>query len=142
MVASIDARAVTILTATTAAASYLIAKCHFERKAVTERQKQYKADQKASLAQKERRKKEGSPSGTKLEELGSDGVYLWDVERLGNYFPSEGEGIENVMSALRGAAISADHAAYNKLIGERECILANIRRKPGTAHRTSAYLRA
>jgi len=53
-------------------------------------------------------------------------VYLWDVERLGKYFPSAGK----------------SQTAYDTLVGEQECILASIRRRPGRSPATSAYLRA
>ena len=53
-------------------------------------------------------------------------MYLWDVERLGKYFPSAGK----------------SQTAYDTLVGEQECILASIRRRPGRSPATSAYLRA
>lgn len=82
--------------------------------------------------------------------LTDNDVYLWDVEHLGKYFPSEGEGIENNMAALTrdksGDKVTdedlARRAQYNKLIGEHECILANIRRKPGGNEEVRAYVRA
>merc|ERR1719401_1211853 len=107
MAASIDARAVALLAGTAAAASYLVAKRQFERKAATQRQEQFKADREASLAAKEEGKKAGAPPGTKVEELGADGVYLWECERLGKYFPSAGK----------------SQAAYDTLVGDQECIL-------------------
>lgn len=76
----------------------------------------------------------------------TDGVYLWELEHLGKYFPSEGKGIENIMSALSVAGKNDSHgdsrARYNVLVGDQECILANIRRKPGKSEPTVAYIRA
>ena len=76
----------------------------------------------------------------------TDGVYLWELENLGKYFPSEGKGIENIMSALSVAGKDDKHgdsrARYNVLVGDQECILANIRRKPGKPEPTVAYIRA
>lgn len=64
---SIDAKAVALIAATTAAATYLIAKRQFESKATVERRERYEADQKVRFKQDEERKKEGKPLGTKLE---------------------------------------------------------------------------
>ncbi|KAL7542294.1 hypothetical protein ACHAXR_013395 [Thalassiosira sp. AJA248-18] len=146
MAPSIDAKAVALVAAGSAAATYLLAKRQFESKAVVERKEQYERDQKVRFAQDEERKKEGLPLGTKMENAGTSDVYLWEVERLSKYFPSEGEGIENIMSALKDAGKDDEHgdtrAKYNKLIGDHECILANIRRKPGDAVDTVGYIRA
>lgn len=85
-----------------------------------------------------------------------DSVYLWELEKLNKYFPSEGEGIENVMAALdyRRAATEifgdeeadkelSNRAKYNKLIGDHECILSHIRVKPGVSSLAlRAYVRA
>ena len=79
-------------------------------------------------------------------EFPPSGLYLWDLEKLGKYFPSEGDGINNVMFALKEDAkgdVNGDaRAKYNSLIGDHECILANIRKKPGKANATRAYVRA
>lgn len=68
------------------------------------------------------------------------------MERLDKYFPSEGEGIENIMAALSEAGKGSMHgdtrAKYNKLIGDHECILANIRRSPNKMEEVTAYIRA
>eukprot|EP00571_Detonula_confervacea_P013653 CAMPEP_0172310932 /NCGR_PEP_ID=MMETSP1058-20130122/13241_1 /TAXON_ID=83371 /ORGANISM="Detonula confervacea, Strain CCMP 353" /LENGTH=531 /DNA_ID=CAMNT_0013023943 /DNA_START=33 /DNA_END=1628 /DNA_ORIENTATION=- len=146
MTASIDAKAVALIAAASAAATYLIAKRQFESKAVTDRRKLYERDQKVRFEQDEKSKMEGLPPGTKVDDIKSDGVYLWEVERLSKYFPSEGEGIENIMAALseagKGHRDGDTRARYNKLIGDHECILANIRRSPGGEEKTSAYIRA
>ena len=79
-------------------------------------------------------------------EFKSDGLYLWELEKLGKYFPSEGDGIINVMFALKEDSkgdINGDaRAKYNVLVGDHECILANIRRKPGKIDVMRAYVRA
>lgn len=140
MAPSIDAKAVAVVAATSAAAAYLIAKRQFESKAKTERRKRYENDRRVRFELDEERKKDGLPSGTKLDDVTTHGIYLWEVESLGKYFPSEGEGIENVMVALSEAG---GGGKYNKLIGHHECILANIRRSPGkTDETTRAYVRA
>lgn len=147
MVGSIDPKAVAVVAAAASGvATYLFAKRQFESKAVVERRKRYELDQRVHSMQNEERKKEGLPLGSKMDDLNTGDVYLWEVERLDKYFPSQGEGIENTMSALSEAG---DHdrntisrAKYNKLIGDRECILANIRRKPGVSSETRAYIRA
>lgn len=82
--------------------------------------------------------------------INTDGVYLWEIEKLGKYFPSEGAGISNIMHALKdtgsgqGDKFAEAHAKYNALIGDHECILANIRKKPGKSGGdvTRAYVRA
>jgi len=151
MTGSIDPKAVALVAAATSAAvTYLIAKRQFENKAITERRKQYEFDQKVRSKQNEEKKEKGLPTGTKMDDIDVGDVYLWEVERLSKYFPSEGSGIENVMSALSEAGCEDDRRAkYNKLIGDHECILANIRRKPGDSSdstsestSTAAYIRA
>ncbi len=70
MAGSIDAKAVILVAATaatSAGATYLIAKRQFESKAVAARKKQYEIDQKALLEVKKERKEKGLPSGIKLE---------------------------------------------------------------------------
>ena len=70
MAGSIDAKAVILLAATaatSAAATYLIAKCQFESKAVAARKKQYEIDQKVVLEENKEREKKGLPSGIMLE---------------------------------------------------------------------------
>jgi len=77
-------------------------------------------------------------------------VYLWDLEQLGKYFKPEGVGIENKMFALareetgdvKADKEAAHRANYNKLIGINECIVANLRRKPGGNEAVRAYVRA
>ena len=64
MTASIDAKAVALIAGASAAATYLIAKRQFERKAVTERMKRYEHDQKVRFEENEERTKEGTLSFT------------------------------------------------------------------------------
>eukprot|EP00581_Thalassiosira_minuscula_P009899 CAMPEP_0183709164 /NCGR_PEP_ID=MMETSP0737-20130205/5261_1 /TAXON_ID=385413 /ORGANISM="Thalassiosira miniscula, Strain CCMP1093" /LENGTH=533 /DNA_ID=CAMNT_0025937181 /DNA_START=28 /DNA_END=1629 /DNA_ORIENTATION=+ len=145
MTSGIDSKAVA-LAAGASALTYIIAKKQFEKKSVAERREKYEMDQEIRTIQNEMRKAEGLPTGTKLEGVGTGGVYLWEVERLSKYFPSEGEGIENIMAALNDAGEGDKHskvrAKYNKLISDNECILANIRKAPGKSDETRAYIRA
>ncbi|KAL7428475.1 hypothetical protein ACHAXH_001374 [Discostella pseudostelligera] len=138
--------AVVATAAATAAATYLLTKRQFENNVAAERREKYAADRKEHIQVDEERKIKSLPSGTKLSDVETDGVYLWELENLGKYFPSEGKGIENIMSALSVAGKDDKHgdsrARYNVLVGDQECILANIRRKPGQTEPTVAYIRA
>jgi 6-phosphofructokinase 1 len=109
------------------------------------------------------------PSGTLVEDVKIDQVYLWELEDLKKRFPSAD--IPNVMkfipihgdeqdasmaSTLRAAHFrrtAAQAAAvtttkqtyeqpYNKLITNHECILGEVVRKPNMASHTVAYMRA
>lgn len=133
---NIDVKAVALIAAGSAAVTYLITKHQFKKKATLERRERYEHDQKVRFAEDEERKDKGLPSGIKLDDVHPDSVYLWDVERLDKYFPSEGAGVKNIMSALAGKGMDDRRAKYNKLIGEHECILANIRRSPGKVEET------
>ena len=130
---SIDSKSTLIAGGVGAAVSYYLSKRHFDSKTVQLRKEKYERDQEERKAQNIARKESGLPNGVKLEGVQSDNVYLQDLEHLGKYFASEGEGIENVM------ALGAE---YNQFIGPRECILANIRRGPGKSTVTRAFLRA
>lgn len=83
------------------------------------------------------------PTGTKMDDVVSGGVCLWDVKRLKRYFPLEKEGLENVMAAFTTIGKKDSHvealSKYNKLIGDRGVILANTNRKPGGGGETRAY---
>ena len=67
MAPSIDAKALALVAAGSAAATYLIAKRQFEAKTVAARKERYASDQKVRFAQDEARKEKNLPSGTKLE---------------------------------------------------------------------------
>ena len=131
---SIDSKSVLIAGSISAAVTYYLSKRHFENKTIQLRKEKYERDQKERTAQNATRQDSGLPNGVKLEGFQSDNVYLQDLEHLGKYFASEGEGIENVMVRA--------NCEYNKLIGPKECILANIRRGPGDSTVTRAFVRA
>jgi hypothetical protein len=130
---SIDGKSAIIAGGVGAAVTYYLTKRHFDNKTIQLRKEKYEHDQKERNAVNAIRQDSGLPNGVELEGIQSDAVYLQDLEHLGKYFASEGDGIENVM------ALGAE---YNKLIGPRECILANIRRGPGQSTVTRAFLRA
>jgi len=133
---SIDSKSALIAGGTAAAVTYYLSKRHFDNKTIQLRKEKYDRDQKERTAQNATRQDSGLPNGVKLEGFQSDNVYLQDLEHLGKYFASEGEGIKNLME------LGGHHAEYNKLIGPEECILANIRRGPGSTAVTRAFVRA
>ena len=117
---------------------------------------------------KKKQEQDGSPKGTLIQDVRIDEIYLWEVQHLGEFFPSEAAGLENHMhgvgsyqrytddstanyfSKLSLSTHSADESDskkthYNKLIGSHECILADLVRKPGApgvVQKTKAYCRA
>eukprot|EP00985_Skeletonema_marinoi_P015961 scaffold8430_cov122-Skeletonema_marinoi.AAC.3 len=133
---SIDSKSALIAGGTAAVVTYYLSKRHFDNKTIQLRKEKYDRDQKERTAQNATRQDSGLPNGVKLEGFQSDNVYLQDLEHLGKYFASEGEGIKNLME------LGGHHAEYNKLIGPEECILANIRRGPGSTAVTRAFVRA
>jgi len=118
--------------------------------------------QAAKLKQKKKQLDAGDPEGTLLDDVKLDRVYLWDVEKLGDRFPAEGGGkvvnrmqfgsqdvSENdLFSALKRSTSAVDdeepddETDYNKLIGNHDCIVADLVRKAGGNNWTRAYLRA
>jgi 6-phosphofructokinase 1 len=132
---SIDTKSALIAGGVGAAVTYYLTKRHFDSKTIQLRKEKYERDQKERSAENATRQGSDLPNGVELEGVQSDAVYLQDLEHLGKYFASEGEGIANVMANPMGCE-------YNKLIGPRECILANIRRGPGKSTVTRAFLRA
>jgi hypothetical protein len=109
----------------------------------------------------------GSPKGTLIQDVRIDEIYLWEVQHLGEFFPSEAAGLVNHMhgvgsyqkytddstgyfSKLSLSSHSVDESDpkkthYNKLIGSHECILSDLVRKPGApgvVQKTTAYCRA
>lgn len=121
----------------------------------------YEERQTAKLKQKEKQLAAGDPDGTLLEGVKLDRVYLWDVERLTGRFPAEGDGInrmkfgsmyvpeQNLFSSLNRSASAVKEEEpdketdYNKLIGDEDCIIADLVRKgAGGTDWTRAYLRA
>lgn len=102
----------------------------------------------------------GLPAGTLTDAMNIDQVYLWELEDLKTRFPSSGDGIENVMQvhlpstqAARRATLKASTASrqfissksgtpYNKVIGEKDAIIADPVRKPNGTTISRAYIRA
>jgi 6-phosphofructokinase 1 len=104
---------------------------------------------------KEVRNAKDLPSGRVLTDVAIEKIILWDVENLGNYFPSEGGILENTMKTggklprsplTYGMRMTSSEAvsinSYNKLISNNECILADLVRRPGQQPFTRAYVRA
>lgn len=117
---------------------------------------------------KKKQEQNGNPKGTLIQDVRIDEIYLWEVQHLGEFFPSEAAGLENHMhgvgsyqkytddstagnfSKLSMSTHSADESDskkthYNKLIGSHECILSDLVRKPGApgvVQKTKAYCRA
>jgi 6-phosphofructokinase 1 len=102
----------------------------------------------------------GEPSGTLLEHAKIDRIYLWQVQNLGERFAAQGGKILNRMHSSApsrsffesiGAQLNTTGnntteedvvTDYNKLIGEHDCILADLVRKPTSPSWCRAYLRA
>ena len=113
---------------------------------------------------KVRKQKNEPPSGSILEDVIIEKVYLWECVDLRKRFPSAM--VPNAMKIseaaptpvirsplLRRASSSVDdktkssggttiETPYNKLITDHECILADIVRKPNMPTNTVAYMRA
>jgi 6-phosphofructokinase 1 len=158
---------------TTAATTYVITKRNEERKILKEKKEIYDRELMIKNKTLEARRLAGEPmSGTLIEGVSIDRVYLWEVEDLKKRFPSSKA--PNFMKqipmpsenpyffpALRKAASSdsmpssdtttgtttttADHSHktnYNQLITNHECILGSIVRKPNQQTQSHAYVRA
>jgi 6-phosphofructokinase 1 len=147
---------------TTAAATYALTKRAEERKVLKEKKEVY--DRELMIKQKtlEARKLTGEPSGTLIESVCIDRVYLWEIEDLKkrfisskmandmknlpkmidspHYFPA----LHNQTSSISdGGDDGNNHRTnYNKLITNHECILGDIVRKPNMQTHTHAYVRA
>mmetsp|Transcript_22301 Transcript_22301/g.32916 ORF Transcript_22301/g.32916 Transcript_22301/m.32916 type:complete len:551 (+) Transcript_22301:30-1682(+) len=110
------------------------------------------------LASKEKslsaQKAHKEPSGTLIDDVVVDKVYLWEVEHLGHRFDAESTSLLNTMrtgglnprSSGIGVKMLSDpesRTEYNRLISSHECVLADLVRKPedGKTH-TRAYVRA
>lgn len=116
--------------------------------------------QAAKEKQKQKKINTDEPPGKLITDVKIDKVYLWEVEHLGERFEAEGGKIlnrmhhsssKNIFHSFRGLNFSSnsendvDHevvTAYNKLIGDHDCILADLVRKPSSNTWTRAYLRA
>jgi len=125
-------------------------------------QKRRLEEHEARIIQKETRmtaqKKDKKPTGTPIDDITVDKVYLWEVEHLGHRFPAEVTGIVNSMRSLglkprssfassSGRILSVPKeeksTEYNRLISNHECVLADLVRKPEEGKSfTRAYVRA
>ena len=121
----------------------------------------FEEQQAAKLRQKKKQLEAGDPEGTLLEGVKLDRVFLWNVERLRGRFAAEGDGINRMQYGDKHASDNALFSSltrstsavkedepdyetdYNKLIGEEDCIIADLVRKGGgDTDWTRAYLRA
>lgn len=97
------------------------------------------------------------PSGKLIDDVTIQKVFLWEVENLGDRFAPEGDVLENTMKtggdiprsrlvAALGFGSTPEPVAvnaYNKLIANHECVLADLVRKPGKSNSyTRAFVRA
>lgn len=102
-------------------------------------------------------KKKDHPIGTKIS-VKVDEVYLWEIEHLGSFFPSEGQGIENHMHGVgsssrplpRDAPLlktliegsNGNKTEYSNIMGAHECVLVDLVRTPELSQTSRALLRA
>jgi len=154
--------------AVTAFATYKLTKRSEDNKhkAVIYRQFQREKMLKEKTAAARKAAKDEEPeSGTLLEDLKIDKVYLWECEDLRKRFPSSmtenkmkfaSNPVPEVRSPILrlsnpassyGAAAIFHHknyteCPYNKLISDHECILGQIIRKPNMPTYTVSYMRA
>jgi hypothetical protein len=161
----------TVAVTTTAAITHSLTRRSEERKVLKEKKSVYKRELMIKNKTLEARKLTGEPSGTMIDSVSIDKVYLWEVEDLKKrfssskkanvmqnfpkpsnyqanfYFPSVLTKTSSNISDKDGSAEpledKEDHSTnYNKLITNHECILGNIVRKPNMPTSTHAYVRA
>lgn len=152
-----------VAVAATAVLTYSVTKRAEEEKfrAIMFQKYQDEKAAKERLAEARKQAKE-PPSGTVLEGVTIDKVFLWKLEDLRLRFASAN--IENRMKCkpgvdslirspmLRGASSTLSDSgedgeeelgqAYNKIISDDQCILSKIVRKPGMETHTVGYVRA
>lgn len=135
--------------------------CLFEIKILKEKKEIYDRELLIKSKTLEARKLTGEPAGAIVEDLTIDKVFLWEVEDLKKRFPSSkvDNVMKNVPSANRNpyffptlnarenseevtSQLNVKSTAYNKLITNHECIIADIVRKPNMQTYTHAYVRA
>lgn len=160
---------VTAAMSLTAVVTYYWTQRNEEKKYLEEKKAIY--DRELLIKQKtlEARKLTGEPSGTIVEDVSIEKVYLWEVEDLKKRFqPSQKiNRMKNIVktngnpyffpSLNKQASSISEHehvnkkdeksmktveTNYNKLITNHECILADLVRKPNMPTRTHAYVRA
>jgi 6-phosphofructokinase 1 len=147
----------------TAAATYTVTKRREDAKQTAIVYRQYQRDKMLKEKTAEARKKSYEPpSGSLLDDLTLDKIYLWECEDLRKKFPSAMT--ENTMKCkatpaplIRSPTLRRSYTAeldesdfetaekitrYNKLITDHECILADIVRKPNMHTHTVSYMRA
>jgi 6-phosphofructokinase 1 len=157
---STDSKSLTTLVAVgvaSAVGTYVTLSFLQARKEEKARVQAFQERQAAKEKQKQKQVESAEPPGKLLDDIKIDKVYLWEVENLGDRFAAEGGNIlnrmhhsssKNIFKAFRDLNASekdSDHevvTAYNKLIGDRDCILADLVRKPSSNTWTRAYLRA
>jgi len=119
---------------------------------ITQKEKQLKAQ-----------RKNKKPTGTPIDDIHVDEVYLWEVEHLSHRFAAEEMNRFNSMQSLGFKPRSSLAASftitkssssalqpykeksteYNRLISDHECVLADLVRKPEEGKTfTRAYVRA
>lgn len=164
--ALVSAGTTVVAIAITAFTTYKLTKRSEDNKHKAVVYRQYQREKMLKKKTAEARKNENLPeSGTHLEDVKVENVYLWECEDLRKRFPPAL--IENKMKfstadfpevrspALRTSATKlgsdednkpnqeqVSETAYNKLITDHECILAEIVRKPNMPTHTIAYMRA
>lgn len=142
----------------TAAVTYLLTRRAEYKKQLKEKKDQYDRELMIKTKTLEARKLTGEPSGSIVDSLTIDKVYLWDIEDLRKRFPSSK--IPNVMKNMPqpskvgtpdttpnnsrhgGAHFDPTPTNFNKLITNHECILGKIVRKPNMQTSTHAFVRA
>jgi len=154
----------TLAVAVTAFTTYKLTKRSEENKQREIANRQYQREKMLKIKTAEARKKQELPeSGTVLDDVKIDQVYLWECEDLRKRFPSALK--ENKMQFATAAsrpevrspilrisqnsggllnkdASSVKETSYNKLITDHECIIAQIKRKPNMPTHSFAYMRA
>lgn len=122
------------------------------------RVKAFEESQARRKKQNETQAAKGDPDGKLLASIHLNNVYLWEVEHLGRRFKAEGDGTnvmhfspsapKNLFHLGQSTSTMSDQSAveldteYNKLIGDEDCIIADLVRKPNMPDFTKAYLRA
>jgi hypothetical protein len=156
---------------TTAAITHSLTKKSEEEKFLKEKKEAYTRELMIKNKTLEARKLTGEPSGTMIDSVSIDKVYLWEVEDLKKrfhsskhlnimknfpkpskyqsnfYFPSVLKKSSSSASDIDGSADPPEdkenHSTnYNTLITNHECILGNIVRKPNMPTSSHAYVRA
>jgi len=144
----------------TAVATYTFTKRREDAKHAAIAYEAYQQEKKQKEKTAEARKIANEPpSGTLIEEIKIEKVFLWMLEDLRKRFPSEN--VVNVMKnkpspleSVRASTLRKESSLgledslksldtnYNKLINDHDCILFEIVRKPEQPPHTVAFMRA